>query len=68
MIKVYQINDPHCQLDFFRFCGDRFLNPEHCIYYALSIPTELNSQVLSTRSSNIGRRKYHPLDDFLLHQ
>ena len=26
------------------FCGGRGLNPGHCIYYALSIPTELSSR------------------------
>jgi len=26
------------------FCGGRGLNPRRCLYYALSIPTELSSQ------------------------
>ena len=29
---------------FLFFCGGRDLNPEPCIFYALSIPTELNSR------------------------
>lgn len=31
---------------FFFFCGRRSLNLRRCIYYTLSLPTELNSQGL----------------------
>jgi hypothetical protein len=35
---------PHYGLVFFFFCGGRYLNPGPCIFYALSVPTELCSR------------------------